>query len=758
MAAFLLASCSGPSLKDEVVRYEPSFASPPAQEGLLWDLADGVMREHGAEASGFRLLDGSYDSLAARLALIDSAVSSLDIQTYLWYPDYSGKLLLERAVQAADRGVRVRLIVDDLLTIGQDQLIFELHRLPNVEMRLFNPWRDRSTLARGAEFIAEMERMNTRMHDKLLIADGNAAVVGGRNIGDHYFGLSHDYNFHDLDLLGFGHVARQANDMFDHFWNSDWVVSADNLDVEPDPDFAEGRRAALREQVRSAEELQAFGAESRDWRSVAAELAKDLHIGTSRIVYDETADQAISQNLAAGMFNFMGRAQRELLVTNARIESVAADSGEVSVIEIPRFEASGLNLAGNPIPLSLELRIPTGQAMTIRVNGAIKVDQGSQQVTFDSLDIRATGATRKPLKLVTAGQVDISRQVADLNLELELGAARGTGKLRFASYESPQIDTELQLNRASPALFALAGPEAAGEAGEQGAPTEGDSPLPLDALRLVDTRARLEIKQVELEPHVLNEVKVSLRALEGVITVDTFTGTLHGGRLDLTATFDGKHNTARLESAGKLESLDIATALDAMNSRPVFSGSASLDWNLTGSGRTANELIQGLTGPLNLTTAAPVLRGTSVEGMLCEAVALVNQERLTATFPTDTSFQELGAALALADGRLNLAPLTATLPGVQLTGRGDLDLLSRDFKTTFKARLSPQLEELDRACRVSKRLTAIDWPVKCRGNIEDEPANWCRVDTDAIIEDLATNEAKRQIEKEAGKLLDKLFK
>ena len=83
------------------------------------DLADGVMREHGAEASGFRLLDGSYDSLAARLALIDSAVSSLDIQTYLWYPDHSGKLVLERAMQAADRGVQVRLIVDDLKRGGQ---------------------------------------------------------------------------------------------------------------------------------------------------------------------------------------------------------------------------------------------------------------------------------------------------------------------------------------------------------------------------------------------------------------------------------------------------------------------------------------------------------------------------------------------------------------------------------------------------------------------------------------------------------------
>jgi len=319
MAAFLLAACSGPSLKDEVLRYEPSFARPPAQDGLLSDLAGGVMQEHGAEASGFRLLDGSYDSLAARLALIDSAVSSLDIQTYLWYPDHSGKLVLERAMRAADRGVQVRLIVDDLLTIGQDQLIYELHRLPNVEIRLFNPWRDRGTLARGGEFIAKMERMNTRMHDKLLIADGNAAVIGGRNIGDHYFGLSHDYNFHDLDLLGFGHVARQANDMFDHFWNSEWVLSADNLDVEPNPGFVEQRRAANQEQIRSAEELQAFGGESRDWRLVAVELAKDLHIGTSQIVYDETAGQAIAQNLAAGMFNFMGRAQRELLITNAYI-------------------------------------------------------------------------------------------------------------------------------------------------------------------------------------------------------------------------------------------------------------------------------------------------------------------------------------------------------------------------------------------------------------------------------------------------------
>jgi hypothetical protein len=144
--------------------------------------------------------------------------------------------------------------------------------------------------------------------------------------------------------------------------------------------------------------------------------------------------------------------------------------------------------------------------------------------------------------------------------------------------------------------------------------------------------------------------------------------------------------------------------------------------------------------------------------MLCQAVALVNQEQLTSTFPADTSFQTLGASLRLVDGKLNLSPLQAKLTGVQLTGTGGLDLLSQDFKVTLKARLSPELEDTDRACRVSKRLTAIDWPIKCKGNTSEDPKGWCGVETDEIVADLATNEAKRKLEKEAGKMLDKLFK
>lgn len=263
--AMLVAGCAGTALKQEVVRPAPSYARPPATEGVLAAMAARIAVEHDPESSGFIALDGSKESLDWRLALIDSAVSSVDIQTYLWYADNSGRLMLERAVRAAQRGVHVRMIVDDLLTVGLDQVIVELENHPNIEIRVFNPWRGRDLGARIGELIAEMERLNTRMHDKLVIVDGVAAVVGGRNIGDHYFGISPVYNFHDLDLLGVGHIAQQANGMFDSFWNSEWVVSARSLDVEPDPEFAKAEWEEIQRKNREANELSAFPREVRDW-------------------------------------------------------------------------------------------------------------------------------------------------------------------------------------------------------------------------------------------------------------------------------------------------------------------------------------------------------------------------------------------------------------------------------------------------------------------------------------------------------------
>ncbi|TXS95427.1 phospholipase D family protein [Parahaliea maris] len=316
----LLGACTQATIEVEGERPPASFALEPASTGLLAEIAEGITAGHGEEASGFRILDSSHSGLYWRLALIDSATTSLEIQTYLWYPDASGRLLLERVVAAARRGVRVRLILDDLLLQGQDQLIANLQAQDNIEFRIFNPWSQRdSLLDRAGEMIAELERLNTRMHDKLLIADGRAAVIGGRNVGDHYFGLNEIYNFHDTDLLGIGHIGVQANAMFDKFWNSDWVVSAGNLSTAPDPEVAYEQWQDLVARNVTSPVLEAFPRRVKDWSGELRREAKDLRIGRSKLVYDETATEQISQNVLSQIFNFFSLAQRELLIMNAYV-------------------------------------------------------------------------------------------------------------------------------------------------------------------------------------------------------------------------------------------------------------------------------------------------------------------------------------------------------------------------------------------------------------------------------------------------------
>jgi uncharacterized protein involved in outer membrane biogenesis len=249
----------------------------------------------------------------------------------------------------------------------------------------------------------------------------------------------------------------------------------------------------------------------------------------------------------------------------------------------------------------------------------------------------------------------------------------------------------------------------------------------------------------------------NLHAVDGLIEIPDITGDLHGGRVEANVTFNSKKNPATLETSGSISNLDIATALDATSSKPVLTGTATLNWQLNSLGQSAKELKAALNGPITLTTQEVVLQGTSVEKLLCEAVALTNQEKLTAIFPSSTRFETLAADIQIANGVAILDPLHADLPQVALIGSGNYDLLNKNFVANFKARLSPELEQLDHACRVSKRLIAIDWPVNCAGSVGTEPARWCRVDASKIIQDLTVNEGIEKLQKKASKLLDKLF-
>jgi len=177
------------------------------------------------EHSGFRLMPLGVYSLDARLQLAQRAQHTLDVQYYVLDNDGTGRLFLRALKEAALRGVRVRLLIDDLYTAKTGQLLLALSSTPNIEVRLFNPFCcARGNLAtRFAASAFDLKRLNHRMHNKLFIADGVMAVAGGRNIADEYFTLNSEQNFIDMDALVVGKVLGQLSNIFDDYWNSEEV-------------------------------------------------------------------------------------------------------------------------------------------------------------------------------------------------------------------------------------------------------------------------------------------------------------------------------------------------------------------------------------------------------------------------------------------------------------------------------------------------------------------------------------------------------
>jgi len=197
--------------------------------------------------SAFRPLPLSAWSMEARLTLVRHAKQSLDLQYYLLQNDMTGHTLLRAVRDAAQRGVRVRILVDDLYTAQSDRMLLAVEAYPNIEVRLFNPFPAGRTFAwsRWTFALADFARVNHRMHNKLLIADGAFAVAGGRNIADEYFFSSKDGNFVDFDLLVAGEAVPQLAAIFDRYWNSPRVYELKQL--EPDRDKPDDARAAFEE-------------------------------------------------------------------------------------------------------------------------------------------------------------------------------------------------------------------------------------------------------------------------------------------------------------------------------------------------------------------------------------------------------------------------------------------------------------------------------------------------------------------------------
>lgn len=214
IAGALATGCASlPSLENRT----PSIALGQTGDTRLGQAAGELTAAHPGRSGYYPLPDGP-DAFAARALLARAAQRSLDVQYYIWNNDVTGGLMFNALRAAADRGVRVRLLLDDNHTADIDQVLLALDAHPNIEVRVFNPFAIRKPRALG--FLTDFSRLNRRMHNKSFTADNQVSIVGGRNIGDEYFGAGDDVLFIDLDVMAIGPVVQAVSRQFDRYWNS----------------------------------------------------------------------------------------------------------------------------------------------------------------------------------------------------------------------------------------------------------------------------------------------------------------------------------------------------------------------------------------------------------------------------------------------------------------------------------------------------------------------------------------------------------
>ena len=239
------------------------------------------------DKTGIHAMPDPRDAFGARVLLAGVAEKSLDAQYFIWNGDQVGYLLLQALWQAAERGVRVRLLLDDLGTKGLDPTIAALDAHPNIKVRLYNPVTIRDN--RALNFLTDFTRVNKRMHNKSFTVDNQATVVGGRNIADEYFGAGGGITFADLDVLAVGPAVAEVSREFDVYWNSASAYPAPGFVGAPAPDAAdlEARFAANRADPGSIAYLDAVRATPLVRELLERKLA--LEWATAEVVYDDPA-------------------------------------------------------------------------------------------------------------------------------------------------------------------------------------------------------------------------------------------------------------------------------------------------------------------------------------------------------------------------------------------------------------------------------------------------------------------------------------
>ena len=282
---FLLLTGGCASLPENTNR-QPSYVLTDTDDTSLGKRVAERIRAHGAGQDGFLLLKNGLDAFVARAVLAHKAERSLDVQYYLYHRDLVGQLLMDKLVKAADRGVRVRLLIDDMDREGRDVGAIAIDSHPNIELRVFNPF-DRD-LGRLPQYVSGFGSVTRRMHNKSFTVDNQVTIVGGRNIGNEYFDADPALDFTDLDVMAIGDVVKEVSRSFDLYWNSELAYPAmtliDERRSEEDVNAMFKRLAEFAEQQKGSDYMDALQNSDLANSMRASKVVYDW--GDAEVVYD----------------------------------------------------------------------------------------------------------------------------------------------------------------------------------------------------------------------------------------------------------------------------------------------------------------------------------------------------------------------------------------------------------------------------------------------------------------------------------------
>ena len=453
--------------------------------------------------------------------------------------------------------------------------------------------------------------------------------------------------------------------------------------------------------------------------------------------------------------------------------------GELSnEIRIAALTLTDVNTRNEPMQLEGALTV-LGDGSTapldIALDGAIRIASDFSKIEIQDLQTEVIGALTKPVESALNGAFVMSPAKADFTLSASLPGGDVTGQLVWSALESPEIKLDIntarldadQIQPAPPPASAATGSAPATEATPATTPAASEAgssapvPLPVGPLRDLDLEMRVAANELIAGGQTISDAQVFMRVRDGVANIDYIRGVLHQGQLDTRVMLNARRPVVEAEVEGGLKGVNMDLLLASMGNTDAASGRVEMSWELEAEGVTADDLMTALDGDVTANGQDLMLQKVSVQGLVCNAVAIVNKISPISDLPTNTPITDLSLAVDFDDGMGDIEKLRFSTPGVELKGSGDIDLGSMDFGFRMEGQVNNEIMEVSPLCVIDQRYAGVDWPVDCAGNLASESGAACKVDVATIAEQILKNEAQQQmqdaIEEKASSFIKKLF-